>query len=204
MPSGGYNLELSIGGVSMSRRVSKTADTQKVYGDAAAPISLAAAKAGTLDTRTDDDTGVVGLATGHGFETGDVVDVYWDGGLRYAMDATVSGDDVTVDGGAGDALPVQTTEVYVSERKQVNVALDGDAVVMVGWLATQRAHVDFQDAATATVRAMELQADEPDTYTEDDAGANPYTGNPITVAYASCGTATAGTLVGVSLEDGTP
>ena len=86
---------------SMLRTVTRTASSQ--IGHETAP-QLPAAKAGTLSARTDDNTGVVTLAAGHGLEVGDVVDVYWSGSgnYRYGMDVTVvDGNDVTVDGGAG-------------------------------------------------------------------------------------------------------
>lgn len=89
---------------------------------------------GTLDTRTDDDTGVISLAT-HTFITSDTVEVYWNGNAnsRLGMTATVSADNVTVDGGAGDNLPVTTTVMTVFRQDQNILGIpianaDGDAV----------------------------------------------------------------------------
>ena len=50
--------------------------------------SVSAGKAGSLTTRTDNDTGVATLAGGHGIVTSDKVDVFWAGGRRYGMTAT--------------------------------------------------------------------------------------------------------------------
>lgn len=72
---------------------------------------LADARAGTLTTRTGDDTGAVTFGAGHGFVTGDLVDLKWAGGERREMSTTVAGIAVTLDGGTGDTLPVATTAV---------------------------------------------------------------------------------------------
>ncbi len=69
---------------------------------------------GTLSTRTDDDTGIVTIASGHGVTTNDTIDVLWAAGKIYGM--TVSASDsttVTLDGGDGDALPVANASVSI-------------------------------------------------------------------------------------------
>jgi hypothetical protein len=88
---------------------------------------------GTLDVRTDDDTGTVGLAAGHGVSVGLGVDVSWVGGSRTDMLViAVAGNDVTVDGGAGNVLPAAATAVtldYHDRHYHPGVAHDhtGDA-----------------------------------------------------------------------------
>lgn len=76
---------------------------------------LADARAGTLATRTGDDAGTVTFGAGHGFVTGDLVELKWAGGERREMSATVAGVAVTLDGGTGDALPVETTAVTATK-----------------------------------------------------------------------------------------
>lgn len=80
-------------------------------------------KAGTLTTRTDDDTGVCTLQTGHGIASSDIVDVYFTGGVRYGMVATVSGNAVTVDGGAGSNLPSSSAAVYVVTTTKIPISI---------------------------------------------------------------------------------
>jgi len=78
--------------------------------------------AGTLTTRTDDDTGTLTLSTGHGVMTGNTVDVFWNDGAnsRTGMTAgTVSGNSVPIDGGSGDVLPAATTAVNVVNQSAV-------------------------------------------------------------------------------------
>lgn len=205
MPSGTYSQLLAIDGKSMSRAVSKTDDTALAYGDATSPITLPAANLIAAENYTNDadDTASITATAGHTLVTG-TADLYWAAGVRYGCAITVATNAVDLSGGAGDAIPATGTACYLANVVQVNCAIDGDAVSMIGVLATQRAHVAFRDASADLIRAVELAADEPDIYTEDDDGANPYTGDPITVAYATCGTATAATLQINALVDSTP
>lgn len=96
-------------------------------------FSLAAASTGTLTTRTDDNTGVVTAASGHGIITNDVVCVFWtdtNGDLQYrsGMTATVATNAITVDGGDGttgiSVLPAADTAVTIS--KLDSQTLDAD------------------------------------------------------------------------------
>jgi len=73
-----------------------------------------------ITTRTDDNTGVATALTGHGIDSTDVVDVYWLGGFRLGMVATVDTNAVTIEGGSGDPLPLDNTAVIL-----VNVTDDG-------------------------------------------------------------------------------
>ena len=126
--------------------------------------ALAAAQCdGSLTTRTDNDTGIVTLSTGHGIETADVVDVYWVGGVRYGMDATVAANAVTVDGGAGDNLPAEDFAIAaVVEQVDWEVNFDGDDAQFVAVLyrcpgdTGAKAHLDLIDAGTATIEELDL------------------------------------------------
>jgi hypothetical protein len=63
-------------------------------------ITLPAAKAVTAWVKTDANTAAGNLPAGHGFTDGKF-DVYWTGGKRYGMDATIVTNALTLDGGAG-------------------------------------------------------------------------------------------------------
>ncbi len=76
---------------------------------------LADGREGPLTTRTDNDTGAVTLSAGHGFITGDKIDIAWSGGSRKDMDATVAGNVVSLDGGTGDNLPIESTTLTLSK-----------------------------------------------------------------------------------------
>lgn len=69
---------------------------------------------GTLSTRTDGDTGVCTLSSGHLITVSDTVSVWWSGGDRKGMTVTaVNGSLVTVDAGTGDNLPATSSAVDV-------------------------------------------------------------------------------------------
>lgn len=158
--------------------------------------ALAAVQTGTLTTRTDDDTGVATLSTGHGIETADVVDVYWAAGVRYGMDATVATNAVTVDGGAGDALPDQDTAVTVVEQIDWEIDFDGDDAQIIGVFYRNpedtgaKAHVDFQDSGDASINEVDLVHETANggcsQIVNISAGdTNDYTGNQIALAKVS-------------------
>lgn len=167
--------------------------------------AIAAAQVGTLSTRTDNDTGIATLSTGHGIETLDVVDVYWSGGVRYGMDATVSGNAVTVDGGAGDNLPVQDTAVTVVVQTAIEVNFDGDDAQIIGIFYRNpsdtgaKAHLDLQDSGDATIEEVDLAHETANGGCNNQwniaAGdTNVFTGNRITHGAASHDSTSAGTL----------
>lgn len=122
-------------------------------------VSVPAAKAGTLTTRTDANTGTLTLASGHGFTVGNRVDVYWAAGVRYGMAVTgVSGTAVTVDGGGGNDLP--STSTAVAACKPVGVAADvlGTFIGAVFFYAEARGTFVFEDHAAVIVYAEKLPA----------------------------------------------
>ena len=174
--------------------------------------ALAAARVGTLTTRTDNDTGVATLSTGHGIVTNDVVDVYWAGGVRYGMDATVATNAVTIDGGSGDNLPAQGTAVTVTKQVDVEINFDGDDAQVVAVFYDNpddtgaKAHLDLQDSGDASIEEIDLVHN---TANGADAGiydiangdTNVFSGNRITqgkVSHDSTSAATLYILVGIT------
>jgi hypothetical protein len=203
MPTGTHTETLVIEGRLMQRVVDKTADNAGLYGGASAPITLAAGQAASAWVKTDADTAACSLTAGHGYTTG-VADVYWTAGRRYGVTMTVSTDDLTLDGGTGDDFPESAAEdVIVTQQQQVNVTIDGDLAALVGVTATVRGHVDFQDSAGNSICPIDLVADTPDLW-DSDMSTTPYTGAIITKAMVSNGTAAAGTLEIIVLQDSTP
>jgi len=184
----------SIGGVSIQATIVRTAE-----GQIGQDVELPAAKAGTLSTRTDDNTGVAAMSNGHGIQTNDVVDVYWADGVRYGMTATVSGNNVTVDGGSGDVLPAQGTALTVCVEVEINLDVDGDDIEMIAVSATKRSHLVFQTSAPADLLALEIPANEGWEWFSGGPVSNPLTGNPIDRVVASNGDSTAASTLKIGL-----
>lgn len=215
MPQAQQNRSFSFPGYAFNGAATPVSfDSMSVY-EVTLP-ALVAAQSGTLTTRTDDDTGVATLSTGHGIITNDVVDVYWSGGVRYGMTATVSVNAVTVDGGAGDVLPTQDDPVTVVKQTEINpLNLDGDNAQIVGVFYRNpndtgaKAHIDFQDSGSASIEELDLVHETANGgmnhITNIAAGdTNIYTGNPITKGFASHDSTSAGTLFVLAGIDSTP
>ncbi len=121
--------------------------------------TLAAAKVGTLTTRTDDNTGTFTMVTGHGFITSDVVDVFWSGGSRRGMTATVTGDSAVLDGGSGDVLPIATTGITAMEPTEEAFAADATATgVCVVAACPVNGYVVFRDASDVVLYTCQIRA----------------------------------------------
>ena len=79
--------------------------------------TVAAAKAGTLSTRTNNTDGTLTMGASHGITTGAIIDLYWlVSGTTYAyrhgvVVGTVSGTSVPISGGTGTNLPAQASAI---------------------------------------------------------------------------------------------
>lgn len=216
MPPYSRTDQLSVDGETISRAPSGSADNANKYGTGNNPIALPAANliSGANYTNDGDSTATITATAGHTLVTGKA-DLYWDGGIRYGCDITVSTNDVDLSGGAGDAIPASATPCTLANQVQINVSIDGDAAKAVGVEAKQSgtstatittsAHVDFQDADGDSIRAVELLADEPDIWDDAEGRTNPYTGDPITKAMASNGDETTAKTIKILIcQDSTP
>lgn len=195
---GSITFSASVGGLSIQGNLQREDD-----GAIAQSPTLAAGKAGTLTTRTDDNTGVATLSAGHGIVTNDIVDVYWDGGRRYGMTASVSGNAVTVDGGDGDNLPAQSTSVVVSKVTTINQSFDGDNAGLVAVQSTLRTNgkscVRFIDAGDNVLAVFDLVNDEPFMWWSNSSIDNPLGGNAVATIVASNGSSAASTTLKIGL-----
>jgi len=192
MPTGIISLIANVAGISINSTTSRTGD-----GSEAREVSLPAGQAGTLTTRTDDDTGEATLSDTPSVANGDVVDVYWSGGKRIGMDVgVVAGNVVPIDGGAGDALPAQDTAVIVTERvEETAMKFDGDDMKLLVVSCDQRATVDFEDSTPTSLADVEIVAANEEYHWADDQGvANPLTGNAVDQIQCSNGSTTAATM----------
>jgi hypothetical protein len=180
MPTASIQYTVNMGGLSIQGQQTDTAES-------AIPleVTLAAGKAGTLTTRTDNDTGVATLSTGHGIISTDVVDVYWADGLRRGMVATVSTNAVTIDGGAGDVLPSSTTAVVLCKQVEAVFSVSGSLIKSFAVGANQRCSVDLQNSSDVSQIAYEVIANTVQSWSESGGLSSPFTGMTITQAKLS-------------------
>jgi len=149
--------------------------------------ALAAAKTGNLTTRTDDDTGELTMDAGHSITTGQRLDVYWDGGRRYGMTVgTVAGNAVPIDGGAGDNLPADESEITAFVPIEENFLFDGDDLQLLVASGTRKGLIVLEDAGGVEL-AIDLDEDQMFRWDTGDGSANPVVGDDITKAFFSNG-----------------
>lgn len=165
-------------------------------GNHMSPVSeVAAAKTGTLSTRTDDNTGVVAAASGHGASTGNKIDLFWDGGSRLAMDATVSGDNITLDGGSGDVLPAAATAVtlmrHLAGASETIIFTPADLKALVAYVPVQGAIHFYESDGTTYISSLQLDAGVAYTFIDGVVGDNPLTGESPAVVKMTHGDSTA-------------
>lgn len=183
MPNATFSASLSAGGL--------TIQSPAIIRTASAAIgleeTLPAAKSGTLTTRTDDNTGTLTMSAGHGLTTGQIVDIYWTGGVQYAVTlGTVSTNSVPFDSGIGDNLPIATTAVTVCVHTTSNILIDGDNTDLIGIVletndSTIRtaAHIQFLESDNTEVTEIDLVANVPQYWDIAGGASNPFTGELI-------------------------
>jgi len=204
---------LSVAGAGMS--IQPQAVIRSGSGSIGIEETLPAAKAGTLSTRTDDNTGVLTLSSGHGITDGQIVDVYWSGGVRYGMTVgTVAGTSVPIDLGAGDNLPLVTTAITDVVHTSINVSIDGhNAKIVAIEIATNdkslrtAAQLQLRDASNDEIAQIDLVTNVPQVWDIEGGSANPFTGDPITNAKASQANASTNevfTLRIIGVQDASP
>jgi hypothetical protein len=151
---------------------------------------IPAAKVGTLTTRTDDDTGELTMASGHGITTGAKLNVYWASGKRLGMTVgTVATNAVPIDGGTGDNLPADETSITAIVPVEFPfVATGNDVVGLEAWGATD-GEVLLTESDNDSLLAIDV--DEAGyAWCEDSGDANPVAGDAIAKVFLSHGDST--------------
>lgn len=206
-----YSLALTGLGGNISRQLPRTSD-----GGITLDVSVPKGYAGTLSTRTDNETGTLTLGSGHGITTGAIIDLYWATGTRTGITVgTVSGTSVPIgadNAGSGNNLPTATTAIVASVRVPFNIAIDGDNLAILGLqmvyptlTETAESRAIFVDAADDVIATLDLTGNEARIYDIEAGDTNPFTGDPITDAYVSNGSsAYDATLRLLGVQDATP
>ena len=186
MPDVSCSISAVIGGVTIAGSIVRSGETPLSFDI----DTLPAAKTGSLTTRTDDNTGVITATAGHGFVTGAVLDVYWEllgvNYVRRGMDATVSVNAITVDGGAGDVLPATTTALTFSQVQTVLQGFDPDILNMLLFTFPRETSIRFMADAVVAL-ALHMPAGEVYSWFSGLGVTNPCGADPITSILLSNG-----------------
>ena len=174
MANATINVVASLAGQTVPVSVSRQDDGTSLWTP-----TVAAAQAATGWTMTDASDGVAAMPDGHGIQTGDKIDVFWTGGRRYGMAATVAGDNVTLAGGGGDNLPANGTSVMLCEETAVNAAFNPADLTAILVNVTNRTSVVFVDASAHVLLAIELDDGGCCLWWTDSGITPPLTGNPV-------------------------
>ncbi len=169
--------QASIAGISVQASNTTTGNAQESY-----EATLAKAYSGTLGTRTDNDTGVVTLAEGHGVVTGKVVVSWTETGVRktrYDVDAVVTANDVAIDAGDGDNLPAEDSTVSVAVQEDLAAAFDGDDLAAIVAKSTKDATLVFYDSGGAVLDEVQLYAGGAFVWQTGMGTTTPITGNAV-------------------------
>ena len=161
------------------RIAGRAVDAQIVRQDEAVSsiqIAMPAARAGTLTTRTNDTTGVVTVAEGHGITDEDTVAVFWDGGRRYAVavSATTATTVSIGSGGAGAVLPAEDSVVTICKETTSNLVVDGDDIHIIAVYGPSRLSANIRKAAGVSVKALDIPAKESFAYISGFSASNPF------------------------------
>lgn len=191
-----YNRALTVTGLAFG--VSTT-----ISSDVGMPFSLscAAAKIGSLTTRTDNDTGTLTMNSGHAITTGQRLDLFWSGGSRVGMTVgTVATNSVPIDGGSGDNLPIATTAITAQVPTEQAFAVTGNSVVVLACGATVGGAVTFTDSSNVLIFSKTLTSTITNyVWASIDGGTNPLAGGTVAKVFLSnASSAGAGTVSGIA------
>ena len=154
---------------------------------------LAAGKAGTLTTRTNNTQGVVTLGAGHGLASG-TFDVHFADGSRHGVTAVIVENAATISLGTGDNLPDDESAVVFSPRTEIDTDVDGDLVEIVSVTGTARVGVEFAKNDETNLLNVDVAAGGAYEWDSDSLSECPLAGMDVGKAWASAGTAVATTV----------
>jgi hypothetical protein len=208
MPDIRFGVDVSGGGISIQRTVVRTVDHPNPY-----QVVLPLAHVATAWVKTDADTAACNVPTGHGIVSTDLVDVYWTGGQRIGVVATVSTDALALEGGTGTDFPATANAtVTIAHETLINTTIDGDVAAIVAIsleyadpASASVGYLKMEDSAHASIENFALVANAPRVTDITGGDTNIFTGNPITHSHASSSDAVyAATLKILAGEDSTP
>lgn len=161
---------------------------------------LAAAKTGTLTTRTNATQGVITLTAGHGLSTG-TFDIFWSGGSRRGVSCTIATNACTITGGTSGSsdLPAAQTAVTVAPIEEDAIVAVGDNVDAIAIWGQNDTNYAFYNSTPALIAEGRIEAGKSYIWHKDIGSDNPLDGETVaTVKLSQGGTSTGkvtGTLV---------
>jgi hypothetical protein len=207
-----YNNSFTLDGKSFGENASVVGEQSIVRN----PSAVAAALAGTIQTRTDNDTATLSFAADPALAVGNRVDVFWNvGGVfgcrRGMLVSSISGSGpylVTVgtgvgDVGSGDNFPVVSSAVTVGKPTAKDFAFTGNNALAILGTAAAVGVIVLTDASDVEKYAMVIgTANQVKPWYSGNGVTNPVAGQTIAKAYMSHGdsTATREMKVGVLLQ----
>ena len=122
--------------------------------------TIAAAKTGTLTTRTSDTAGTLTMASGHGITTGAKIDIYWSSGqATNATAGTVSGNSVPFTSATGPVLPAADTAVTVMVQRDEDFSfLDANLAALFVGAGTAACTATFKTSGGTVVGVVRVSA----------------------------------------------
>jgi len=160
-------------------------------------------RAGTLSTRTDDDSGILTVLTGHGITAADTVAVFWSGGFVKNCDVTaVTATTITIDLAIGVVLPAVTTAIVVSKQVSYSLLVSGNTLRLMAISCLQRALVDFRSSVPATLLAYDMAANEGRDWISGVDITNPLAGASVATVHVANGGIVAATVAIGLLKSG--
>jgi hypothetical protein len=158
----------------------KSIEVEATGGEHREP-TVAAAKAGTLTTRTSDTVGTLTMAGGHGIATGDEFDLFWSGGQRAQVTAgVVAGDSVPFSLGTGDVLPALNTVITAHKGVSAAFTVVGDNLTGISVQMDKPGYVHFRDNTDAVLFSAPVTADGGYVWYDGSGVTNPLAGDTVT------------------------
>lgn len=195
--SGQLTQTVDIGGTTFRVVTTVTGDGEVMVSPSA---GILGAKPGELTTRTDNDTGVVTAEAGHGIETSDLVDVYWTGGARYGMTATVATNEITLDGGDGDNLPSLNEDVTLKVPETEAFVIEGDDCTAIAVYSDVAGRVRFSDSGGVEY-TVTIAAGATDIWLDGSGVTNPIAGDSIIEVSFSHGSTSAQIMTAAAMYE---
>jgi hypothetical protein len=183
-----------IGGRTLSGLQSRTDESIELQ-----EIDIPAGKAGTLTTRTDDNTGVITVASGHGITDADTVVVSWDGGIQRGVDVTATtATTISIDLGVGTNLPIATSAVVVAKTVSSILSVASNALKLLVIQNTNRVSCVVNDASNGALITLDIATGEGYQWVTSNGFAIPVSTTAIgELEIANC--ATSDTIVSVGI-----